>query len=197
MRFEPARSLIIGPASQALARQIAGDASAVSALAEELPLPGGPFDLIVSHTRLDTVNDLPGALIHLRNALAPGGLLIAQFPGAGSLPALRQIMLAGDGDRPAARLHPQIDDRAATALLQRAGFAKQVVDTHKLSVRYRKFEQLVGDLRDQALNSVLLSPTPYLGKAGLARARGAFDAMRDKEGKVTETFHILTLTAWR
>jgi hypothetical protein len=56
-------------------------------------------------------SDLPGALIHMRQALNPG-VMIASFVGAGSLPALRAIMLAADGDRPAARVHPMVDVRA-------------------------------------------------------------------------------------
>lgn len=200
MRFDPARVLATGHAASQLAAALAANGSHVTeraTLDEEQPLAGAPFDLIVSHARLDTVNDLPGALLHLRHALAPGGLMIAQFPGAGSLPALRQMMLAADGERPAARIHPQIDDRAAAALMQRAGFARQVVDTHRLTVRYASLDRLVADLREQALNSVLLSPAPAVGKASLARARAAFEALKGEDGKVSETFEILTLTGWR
>lgn len=184
MRLEPTRSLEM-------------EVGTSGAFDEEKPIPGGPFDLITSVARLDTVNDLPGALIHLRNALAPGGLMIAQLLGAGSLPMLRKIMLTADGDRPAARIHPQVDNRAATALLERAGFARQVVDSATIKASYRSFDRLIADLREQALTSVLVSPAPYLGKAGLARARAAFDAQKDSEGRVTETFEILTLTGWR
>ena len=49
----------------------------------------------------------------------------------------------------------------------------------------------------QALTSVLQTKAPPIGKAGLARAREAFDALKDDEGRVTETFEILTLTGWR
>ena len=97
---------------------------------EEQPGPSSRFDLIVHLLGLGMVNDLPGALIHARIALAEGGLFIAAFPGAGSLPALRRIVLAADGDRPAARIHPQVDSRAGTALLERAGFKRQVVDSY-------------------------------------------------------------------
>lgn len=200
MRFQPARVLATGHAADQLASELAACGSQVAAhtsLDEEQPLAGAPFDLIVSHARLDTVNDLPGALLHMRHALAPGGLMIAQFPGAGSLTALRQVMLAADADRPAARIHPQIDDRAAAALMQRAGFTRQVVDSHRMTLRYRSLDRLIADLREQALTSVLVSPAPAVGKAGLARARAAFEALRDAEGKVSETFEILTLTGWR
>lgn len=199
MRHEAGKTLLIGHEMRELATVLgkSGKVQAMPELDEEQPIAASDFDLIVSLGRLDTVNDLPGALVHIRNALAPGGLTIAQIVGAGSLTALREIMMAADGDRPAARIHPQIDDRAATALLQRAGFAKQVVDTHKLTVRYSSLERLVSDLREQALNSALQSPAPYVGKAGLARAHAKFDELREDDGKVAETFQILTLTGWK
>jgi hypothetical protein len=164
---------------------------------EELPFEGRPRDLIVSLNRLDTVNDLPGALLHMRGALTADGIAVAHVLGAGSLSSLRTIMLAADGDRSAARIHPQIDNRAATGLLQRAGFSRQVVDSHTLSVRYSSFDRLIADLREQALTGVLADPPPSVTRAGLARARAAFDSLRAADGKVTETFVILTLTGWR
>jgi len=65
------------------------------------------------------VDDLPGALVHIRRALAPDGLAIMSWCGAGSVPALRAAMVAADGERPAARIHPQVDVRAGGDLLQR------------------------------------------------------------------------------
>src|SRR4029079_4064827 len=94
----------------------------VDELDEELPYPMAGFDLIVSLGTLDTVNDLPGALIHIREALAPGGRAIASFVGAGSLANLRWAMLAADADRPAARLHPGGASGAAPPLLPAPGW---------------------------------------------------------------------------
>lgn len=163
----------------------------------ERPFDGAPVDLIVSLGELDTINDLPGALIHLRAALAPGGLFLASVLGAGSIPKLRQAMLAADDDRPAAHIHPQIDDRAASALLQRAGFARQVVDRHTLTVRYATLDRLVADLRDHGQSAVLTDRAPPLGKAALERARAAFGALAEDDGKVSEKFEVITLTAWK
>ena len=164
---------------------------------EEQPWKSPFFGLIISLFTIDTINDLPGALLHYRNALPQGGLFIAQFTGAGSLPTLRKIMLAADGDTPHARIHPQIDRPAASALMQRAGFAKHVVDSHTLTVRYSSLDRLVGDLRAQGLNSVLADAPPPITREGLRRAHAAFDALREDDGKVSETFEILTLTGWR
>lgn len=169
----------------------------VSDFDEELPYPNGGFDLIVSLGTLDTVNDLPGALVHIRNALAPGGRAIAEFVGAGSLANLRRAMLAAEPERPAARLHPLVDIRAAAQLLQRAGWAEPVADSRTLKVAYRSLDRLVADVRDQGLGNVLASPAPPLGKAALERARAAFLETADADGRVVESFEILTLSGRR
>ncbi|MEO5707690.1 MAG: hypothetical protein ABIT10_05810, partial [Alteraurantiacibacter sp.] len=177
MRHPPSEANLHGDPAGLLAeplRRLGFTPRAISALAEEQPYPGTPRALIVSLFTLDTVNDLPGALIHLRKALAPGGLLIAMLTGAGTLPTLRQVLLAADGERPAARVHPQIDNQTASALLARAGFTRQVVDTHSLTVTYRSLDRLLADLRAQGLTNVLADAPPPLTRKTLARARAAF-----------------------
>jgi hypothetical protein len=200
VRIEPARSLVIGPCPAPLAAYL-GQGTAKLAHAEAadpaLPLSGGPYNFIGVVGQLDAVNDLPGALIHLRNALVPGGLVIVSFIGGQSLAALRAAMMAAEPDRPAARLHPLVDPRAAPQLLQRAGWKDPVVDSHALTVRYTRLARLVADLRDQGLTNALARPAAPLGKAALARARAAFAARADADGKTPETFEIITLTGRR
>tara|TARA_E500000305_G_scaffold65094_1_gene51898 strand:- start:426 stop:1181 length:756 start_codon:yes stop_codon:yes gene_type:complete len=202
LRHEPGNPLVIGDAGHALARTLPPsaeyrDISGPDPIDLERPLPSDVHDLIAVFGLLDTVNDLPGALIHLKNALVPGGLIIASFPGAGSLPRLRQIMLAADGDRPAARIHPLVDNRAAAGLLQRAGWADPVVDSYTLRLRYSSLMALVRDVRALGLGNVLANTPPPLGKAALARAETAFTELADKDGRLTETLEILTLTGRR
>lgn len=90
-----------------------------------------------------------------------------------------------------------VDARAAPALLQRAGWKDPVVDTHTLAVRYSSIDRLVSDLRDQGLGNALAKPATSLGRAALVRARTAFAARAEADGKVTETFEIVTLTGRR
>ena len=197
LRHEPRNVLIIGDYAGTLAASLRAFGADVSETAPELghddeqPLPFAGFDFIASLGTLDTVNDLPGALLHLRGALAPGGLLIASLVGAGSLPALRAAMLVADGDRPAPRLHPMIDVRGGAQLLQRAGFADPVADGRSLTVRFSSLERLVGDLRAQGLSNVLARPGPPLGQDSLDTARLAFGCGTE------ETFEIITLTGWK
>jgi SAM-dependent methyltransferase len=200
VRHVSARALVIGGGSGALESHLRQDGTEVvtdlTANPAE-PLADGPFDFIGVLGQLDAVNDLPGALIQLRSALNPGGLVIASFIGGQSLPALRAAMLAAEPDRPAARLHPMVDARAAPGLLQRAGWKDPVVDTHTLSVRYSSLDRLVSDLRDHGLGNALAKPAAPLGRTALARARAAFAARAEADGKVTETFEIVTLTGRR
>jgi SAM-dependent methyltransferase len=202
IRQPPGEALVIGDWSGVLVRDlIAQDHEVmwrdVAELDEERPYPSGGFDLVVSLGTLDTVNDLPGALIHIREALAPGGRAIAEFVGAGSLAHLRRAMLAAEPERPAARQHPMVDIRAAAALLQRAGWAEPVADGRTLEVTYRSLDRLVADLRDQGLGNMLAAPAPPLGKAALERARTAFLEGADADGRVVESFEILTLSGRR
>ncbi|MEP2736460.1 MAG: methyltransferase [Erythrobacter sp.] len=202
MQFEPARSLIIGDVTSLLPTTLEAFGSKVTVanlgeFQEEAPGTPAAFDCIIHCLGMGMVNDLPGALLHARNSLAEGGLFFAVFPGAGSLPVLRQLALAADGERPAARIHPQVDTRAGTALLERALFKRQVVDSFPVTVRFSSLKRLVEDLRDHGLTSSLASPAPPLTRSGWARAEAAFEALKDEDGKVAETFEILTLTGWR
>jgi SAM-dependent methyltransferase len=196
VRHQPRRSLVVGDPAGALGPRLGGevmqaDIAGPGAIALDQPLPAAGFDFIAVFGLLDTVNDLPGALIHLRRALAPGGLAIASFAGAGSLPLLRGAMFAAEPDRPAARMHPLVDARAGAELLQRTGWADPVSDMRELSVGYRTMLQLVADLRAACLGNALASPAPPLGRAARARAEAAFMGGAER---VVETFSILTLS---
>lgn len=157
--------------------------------------PEGSFDLVIAAGSLDTVNDLPGALALIRRALRPDGLFLGAFLGGSTLSTLRAVLLEAEADRPAARVHPQIDVRAAGDLLVRAGFALPVADVESLNVRYASLFDLVRDLRGIAGTSLLPSAPP-LSRATVARAGAAFAARADAEGRTTERFDAIFLTGW-
>jgi hypothetical protein len=201
MNLEPGRALVLGNGAGELGRQLERKGWRVTvaepgSLDLEAPYPWGGFALIVSFAVLDTVNDLPGALIHQRLALGAGGIVLASVVGAGSLPRLRGALISADGARPAARLHPGVDPQSGAALLQRAGFARQVADGWTLRLRYGAMDDLIADLRAQGLTSVLADGAPPVTKAGLAAARAAFLDGADRHGRVVETLEIVTLTGW-
>ncbi len=206
MRLDPKRALIIGDWTGVFARSLTGadvtraDPAGIDGavrIDERLPLPAHDFDLVASFGTLETVNDLPGALIHIREALAPGGFFIGSLIGAGSLVNLRAALLAADGDRPAARMHPMVDVRAGAELMQRAGFAKQVVDSHSVDVRYSSLDRLVADLREQGLGNALANRPPPMDRFTYRLASQLFAAKAGGDGKVAECFEIITLSGWK
>lgn len=197
IRHEAKRALVIGDWHGAMADYLRAQGAAVIAVepsdgfAEDQPYPEAGFDLIVSLGTLDSVNDLPGALIHIRQALAPGGFAVASLVGAGSLAGLRAAMLEADGSRPAPRMHPMIDVRSGAQLLQRAGWHDPVADSRHIDVRFSNLASLIADLRSQGLTNVLARPGPHLTRTGRNRAAAAFDERR------VERFELVTLSGWR
>jgi SAM-dependent methyltransferase len=176
-----------------------GRAAGIQCDEDRLPFADASFDLVTCAGVLDTVNDLPGALTLIRRVLRPDGLFLAAFAGAGSLPRLRSAMLAADSAQgaAAARIHPQIDVRAAGDLLLRAGFALPVVDCDSVTVRFSGIGQLVTDLRGMAATNVLTERSLCpVGRFGFAAAAADFAAMADADGKTSELFEILYLIGW-
>lgn len=176
-------------------RQFARAGGGVQGDEDRLPFADGAFDLIVSAGALDGVNDLPGALALARRALRPDGLFLAAFLGGGSLSTLRGVLRDAEGERPVARLHPQVDVRAGGDLLMRAGFALPVADVETLTVRYGNLFGLLRDLRGMASANIMPDRQP-LRRDTLARAAQAFAARADPDGRTREHFHIIYLTGW-
>lgn len=205
------RTLLIGAHDAALADQLramgtaltiieagprlAAASGAIAVEADAIDLPFASFDLIVWPGGLDSINDVPGALVRLRALLAPDGLLLGAFVGDGSLPRLRRAVMA-DGVRSVARLHPQIDLAAMGNLLQRVGFAMPVVDVEALTVRYGDWFALVRDLRAAGLASRLHPAPPPLRRDEVARIAAAFVAQADPDRRVGESVRLVHFSGW-
>ncbi|MFN3434715.1 MAG: class I SAM-dependent methyltransferase [Sphingomonas sp.] len=170
-------------------------AGGVQADEDRLPFADASFDAVVSAGVLDQVNDLPGALALVRRILRPDGLFLGAFLGGGSLPALRAALRVAEGDRPAARLHPQVDVRSAGDLLMRAGFALPVADVETLDVRYASFGRLLDDLRGMAAANILADRIA-MSRGTLAAAAAAFAAAAGPDGRTSERFSIVFVTGW-
>lgn len=180
--------------------RFARDAQGIQCDEDCLPIGDACFDLIVSVGMLDSVNDLPGALVLIRRALRPGGLFLAAFAGAGSLPVLRRALQAAEdamGQEAAPRLHPQIDVRAAGDLLVRAGFALPVADCEPVTVRFSSLAALVRDLRGMGATNILAERErkPF-GRSGYSAVAADFEAQADMDGRIAERFEIIHLSGW-
>ncbi|MGE3928774.1 MAG: methyltransferase domain-containing protein [Hyphomonadaceae bacterium] len=167
---------------------------------ERLPFAPGAFDLIVSPLVLHWVNDLPGALIQLRTALKPDGLLLASLFGGETLNELRLALLEAESEvrgGAALRVAPFADLRDLGALLQRAGFALPAADRDVVTVRYGEPLRLLSDLRAMGETAALAERAPPLTRTVLMRALEIYRRrFGDADGRVRATFEILTATGW-
>lgn len=168
---------------------------------ERLPFAEGVFDLIVSPLALHSVNDLPGALIQLRRALKPDGLLLASLFGGETLNELRVALLTAESDLTGGagpRVAPFADLQDIAGLLQRAGFALPAADRDIITVRYGDPMRLLADLRAMGETAALRERSPRgLSRRILARAFAIYAGrFSDADGRVRATFEILTATGW-
>lgn len=178
-----------------------GGASGFAADEEALPLAAASIDLFVSALPLHWANDLPGALVQIRRALRPDGLLLAALAGGATLTELRQSLTAAEtelrgGASP--RVLPFADVRDAGALLQRAGFALPVADRDVLTVRYDSAFALLADLRAMGATNALAERDRRPATRRLFRRMAEIYAERfsDADGRIRATVEIVSLSGW-
>ncbi len=168
---------------------------------EFLPFAGERFDLVLSNLSLHWVNDLPGALIQIRNCLRPDGLLLASLLGGPTLNELRTCLIEAEAEitgGASPRVSPFVELRDAGALLQRAGFALPVIDSDMLTVTYADAFALMRDLRGMGeTNAVAARARHVTRRAILLRASALYaERFAAGDGRINATFDIVTLTGW-
>ena len=168
---------------------------------ESLPFSENAFDLVVSALALQFVNDLPGALIQIRRALAPDGLFIGCLIGGQSLQELRLAFAEAEegvmgGTSP--RVAPFADLRDMGGLLQRAGFALPVTDSDTITVRYSSMFGLLRDLRAMgATNALVARDRRPLRRAVLMKAAEIYQQrFADPDGRLRATFEFVWVSGW-
>lgn len=168
---------------------------------ETLPFADGSWDGIISILSLQTVNDLPGALVQMRRALRPDGLFLACLFAGETLHELRASWIeAESASRGGAtlRVAPFAGIRELGGLLQRAGFALPVTDMDRINLRYPDALTLMREIKSLGLAETLTERsrkpvTPAL----LAHAASIYDRrFADPDGRVRATVDIAWLTAW-
>ena len=177
------------------------DGPRVRADEEALPFRDQSLDLVVSGLSLQLVNDLPGALVQIRRALKPDGLLLAALLGGNTLVELRNAFLAAEEEMEGGaspRVAPFADVQDLGALLQRAKFALPVVDADTVTATYADALALMREVRAMgAANALRARRRTPLRRATLLRA---IEVYRQRfglpDGRVPATFEILTLTGW-
>ena len=165
--------------------------------AEWLPFAPGSFDLVVANLSLHLVNDLPGALIQLRAALRPDGLMLASLPALGTLDELRSALTEAEaaltgGASP--RIAPFAGLPDCAALLQRAGYAMPVVDGDVITLLYAEPFALLHELRAAGeSNAIALRDRRPAHRALFPMALASLPT---REGRAMATLRLAMLTGW-
>jgi SAM-dependent methyltransferase len=168
---------------------------------ERIPIADRRLDLAVSLLALQTVNDLPGALVQMRRALKDDGCLVVAMIGGETLTELRQSLTIAEseilgGSSP--RVAPFVEVRALGGLAQRAGLALPVVDLDRTVVRYPDMFALLADLRAMgAANALNARSRKPLRREVLLRAAAVYaERFADADGRLRATFDFLWLSGW-
>ena len=176
---------------------------AVAVDEEWLPFAPESFDLVVANLSLHWVNDLPGALIQLRRAMQPDGLLLASLPALGTLAELRAALTEAEAaitGGAAPRVSPFPDLRDLAGLLQRAGFALPVADVEDIRLLYADPMALLRDLRAAGeTNAVALRDRRTPPRALFAAALASLpqqDGLPEQDGRVPATLRLAIMTGW-
>jgi NADH dehydrogenase [ubiquinone] 1 alpha subcomplex assembly factor 5 len=168
---------------------------------EFLPFRDASLDLVVSGLSLQLVNDLPGALLQIRRALKPDGLLLAALLGGQSLYELRHAFLLAEDEvqgGASPRVAPFADSRDLGGLLQRAGFALPVADSDIVAVTYASPLRLMQELKAMGASNMLAARRRrFMTRRTLTRAAEIYvEQFGRPDGRVPATFEIITLTGW-
>jgi SAM-dependent methyltransferase len=170
---------------------------AVAADEEYLPFVPHSFDLIVASLSLHWVNDLPGALLQLRQTLRPEGLLLASLPALGTLAELRAALTEAETEISggvAPRVSPFPALRDCAHLLQRAGFSLPVADVEDIRLLYADPFALLADLRAAGETNAVRERSRSVPPRGLFPA--ALARLPVKDGRTAVKLRMAVMTGW-
>ncbi|MBU6418321.1 MAG: methyltransferase domain-containing protein [Proteobacteria bacterium] len=164
---------------------------------EHFGLPTEAYDVILAPLSLHFLDDLPGALIQLRRALKPEGLLLASLPVLGTLHELRLALLEAEEaltGKVSPRVSPFPELRDCAGLLQRAGFTHPVADLEELDFLYANPLTLLHELRDAGETNALAGRSRVIVPRALFPA--ALAALPQEQGRMAVKLQMAVLTGW-
>lgn len=182
-------------------RQTTPDVSELAGDEELLPFGRNSLDAVISILSLQTVNDLPGALIQVNYALKPDGLFLGVMFGGETLYELRTTITEAESalhGRVSPRIHPFADKQQMGALMQRAGFALPVVDSDIVRVTYTSLSDLMQDVKGMGENNILLQRSRFCpGKTFFEETENLYRKyFSDGFGRLEACFELIYLIGW-
>ncbi|XP_022088598.1 arginine-hydroxylase NDUFAF5, mitochondrial-like isoform X3 [Acanthaster planci] len=168
---------------------------------EFLPFRDDSLDLVVSSLSLHWVNDLPGALRQVLQALRSDGVFIGSIFGGDTLFELRCSLQLAEQEREggfAPHISPFTDMQDLGNLLTRAGFSMLTIDIDEITVNYPSMLELMQDLKGMGESNASWSRKSVLHRGTQAAAAAIYkDMYGNEDGSVPATFQILYMIGWK
>ncbi|KAL7282697.1 hypothetical protein ACG7TL_004171 [Trametes sanguinea] len=158
-------------------------------------------EAIVSSLSLHWVNDLPGVLVQIKEALKPDGVFLGALFGGDTLFELRTSLQLAEVEREGGispHVSPMTDSRDMSNLLSRAGFTLLTVDVDEVKVAYPSMWELMEDLQDMGENNAVVGRRHIIHRDTLAAASAIYKELHGHEdGTVPATFQVIYVIGWK
>jgi len=174
----------------------------VNGTAEHLPFRSGTFDLVVSASVLQWVDDLSAALLEMRRVVRPGGEINLAFFCDGTLGELQRCFRdsvrwrSDDSSQGVSRLHGfrSVDD--VISIVNRMDFEKVVVTVETEVDWYDDLNSLLRSIKSIGAGTVSGGSGIGLGWRGiLQEASRLYRERYGRDGKIPATYKVLYLSA--
>ncbi|KAI0658567.1 S-adenosyl-L-methionine-dependent methyltransferase [Cubamyces menziesii] len=164
-------------------------------------IPPNSQEAIVSCLSLHWVNDLPGVLVQIKEALKPDGVFLGALFGGDTLFELRTSLQLAEVEREGGispHVSPMTDSRDMSNLLGRAGFTLLTVDVDEVKVAYPSMWELMEDLQDMGENNAVVGRRHFIHRDTLAAASAIYKELHGHEdGTVPATFQVIYVIGWK
>jgi len=164
-------------------------------------IPPNSQEAIVSCLSMHWVNDLPGLLAQINQALKPDGLFLGAMFGGDTLFELRTSLQLAEVERLGGispHVSPMTDTRDVSNLLARANFTLLTVDVDEVRIAYPSMWELVQDLQDMGESNAVLGRQTHISRDTLAAASAIYKSMHGQEdGTVPATFQVIYMIGWK
>ncbi|OSX59519.1 hypothetical protein POSPLADRAFT_1184289 [Postia placenta MAD-698-R-SB12] len=164
-------------------------------------IPPNSQEAIVSCLSLHWINDLPGILVQIKEALQPDGVFLGALFGGDTLFELRTSLQLAEMEREGGispHISPMADSRDVSNLLGRAGFTLLTVDVDEVKVAYPSMWELMEDLRDMGESNAVIGRRNYIHRDTLAAASAIYKELHENEdGSIPATFQVIYVIGWK
>ena len=162
--------------------------------AQSLPLADASIDLLVSSLMLPSCASPDAVFAEFQRVLKPGGLLMFSSLGPDTLRELRQSWLAVDSH---VHVHAFLDMHDLGDALLRAGLCDVVMDTERITGRYRDAATLMGELKRLGVSNAARGCRAGLTTSALVEAMVSQYERFRSDATLPASFEVVFGHAWR